>query len=128
MGHTRDARTGQYTANGSLNNILARIGVLVTKHIPREYLEASVTSVGALLEGLMDTDGYVDTLGRCDITTIDRGLAEQYAEPSRASGTVPHRDQRPPPSTQGLRPAHGGDVHATRDRLPTPRANARASS
>ena len=25
----------------------------------------------ALLEGIMDTDGYVDTQGRCDVTTIN---------------------------------------------------------
>jgi deoxycytidine triphosphate deaminase len=79
-GHTRDARTGQYTANASLSSALRRLGVMGHKHIPREYLEASIAQRRALLEGLMDTDGYVDTLGRCDITTIDRTLAEQYAE------------------------------------------------
>jgi deoxycytidine triphosphate deaminase len=79
-GHSRDARTGRYCANGSLNSTLARLGVLGHKRIPREYLEASVAQRRALLEGLMDTDGYVDTLGRCDITTVNRDLAEQYAE------------------------------------------------
>src|SRR5439155_25352036 len=34
----------------------------------------------ALLEGLMDTDGYVDTLGRCDLTTVREPLALQYCE------------------------------------------------
>ncbi len=34
----------------------------------------------ALLEELMDTDGYVDKLGRCDSTTVDDTLALQYAE------------------------------------------------
>jgi len=79
-GHTRDARTGRYTPNDSLNSSLARIGVLGHKHIPRDYLEASIEQRRALLEGLMDTDGYVDTLGRCDLTTINHDLAEQYAE------------------------------------------------
>jgi deoxycytidine triphosphate deaminase len=74
------AATGGYTANSSLSSTLRRLGVLGSKHIPREYLEASVQQRRALLEGLMDTDGYVDTLGRCDITTVDRNLAEQYAE------------------------------------------------
>jgi deoxycytidine triphosphate deaminase len=79
-GHTRDARTGRYTANSSLNSVLRGLGVIGDKHIPREYLEASIRQRRALLEGLMDTGGYVDTLGRCHIATIDRGLAEQYAE------------------------------------------------
>ena len=79
-GHTRDARTGRYTANSSLSSMLRGLGVLGRKHIPREYLESSIAQRRALLEGLMDTDGYVDTLGRCDVTTIDRALAEQYAE------------------------------------------------
>jgi deoxycytidine triphosphate deaminase len=79
-GHTRDPRTGRYSANFSLNSTLRLLGVLGNKHIPREYMEASVEQRRALLEGLMDTDGYVDTLGRCDITTVDRNLAEQYAE------------------------------------------------
>ena len=34
----------------------------------------------ALLEGLMDTDGYVDKLGRCDLTTVKEELAWQYRE------------------------------------------------
>jgi deoxycytidine triphosphate deaminase len=79
-GHTRDARTGRHSPNSSLHSTLRRIGVLGNKHIPSDYLQASVHQRRALLEGIMDTDGYVDTLGRCDVTTIDRGLAEQYAE------------------------------------------------
>jgi deoxycytidine triphosphate deaminase len=79
-GHTRDPRTGRYTANSSLSSELRRLGVLRDKHIPDTYLEASIDQRRALLEGLMDTDGYVDTLGRCDLTTVHRQLAEQYAE------------------------------------------------
>jgi deoxycytidine triphosphate deaminase len=79
-GHTRDARTGRYTANSSLNSTLRELGILGAKRIPDEYLQSGISQRRALLEGLMDTDGYVDTLGRCDITTIDRNLAEQYAE------------------------------------------------
>ena len=74
------AATTGHTANSAFSSTLRRLGVLGNKHIPQEYLEASVQQRRALLEGLMDTDGYVDTLGRCDITTVDRKLAEQYAE------------------------------------------------
>jgi deoxycytidine triphosphate deaminase len=79
-GHTRDPVTGRYCRNGSLSSRLRDLGLLGRKRIPREYMEASVEQRQALLEGLMDADGYVDKLGRCDITTVDRGLAEQYRE------------------------------------------------
>jgi deoxycytidine triphosphate deaminase len=79
-GHTRDTRTGRYTRNGSLSSRLRNLGLRGNKHIPEEYLTASVEQRQALLEGLMDTDGYVDTLGRCDLTTISRTLARQYHE------------------------------------------------
>lgn len=79
-GHTRDAATGRYTANDSLNSVLRSMGVLGNKHIPTAYLRADEGQRQALLEGLMDTDGYVDTLGRCDLTTVKAHLAEQYHE------------------------------------------------
>lgn len=79
-GHTRDPRTGQYTSNDSLHSRLGRLGVLGNKHIPREYLESSVEQRRALLEGIMDTDGYVDVYSRCDVTTVSKTLAEDYRE------------------------------------------------
>jgi len=79
-GQTRDAVTGRYRANDSLNSQLRRHAFLGDKHIPKEYLCASVEQRHALLEGLMDTDGYVDVLGRCDLTTISARLADQYRE------------------------------------------------
>ena len=63
-----------------LSSRLRERGLLEGKRIPREYLESSAEQRQALLEGLMDTDGYVDDQGRCDVTTIDRDLAEQYRE------------------------------------------------
>ena len=79
-GHTRDELTGQMTQNDSLSSTLRWTGLLGQKLIPNDYLQASVEQREALLAGLMDTDGYVDTFGRCDITTIDDRLADQYAE------------------------------------------------
>jgi deoxycytidine triphosphate deaminase len=78
--HARDAVTGRYTANGSLQSTLRAAGLLGNKHVPREYLEASVDQRRALLHGLMDTDGYVDKWGRCELTTVGRHLAEAYHE------------------------------------------------
>jgi len=41
---------------------------------------ASIGQREALLQGLMDTDGYVDRFGRCDLTTVKEGLAGQMCE------------------------------------------------
>ena len=76
----RSPRTGRYGADGSLQSTLRAMGVLGDKHIPRAYMEGSIAQRRALLEGLMDTDGYVDTRGRCDLTTVKRRLADQYRE------------------------------------------------
>ena len=79
-GHTRDEITGRYVRNDSLSSTLRNIGLLGGKCIPEEYLRASIDQREALLKGLMDTDGYVDTRGRCDLTTIREPLAKQYFE------------------------------------------------
>jgi deoxycytidine triphosphate deaminase len=79
-GHTRDSATGRYSRNGSLSSRLRNLGLLGNKHIPGMYLRSSVAQRRALLAGLMDTDGYVDTQGRCDLTTINHDLAGQYHE------------------------------------------------
>jgi hypothetical protein len=79
-GHTRSPETGRFTRNESLSSRLRELGLLGNKHIPRQYLEASVEQRRALLEGIMDTDGYVDVFSRCDVTTVSRTLAEDYRE------------------------------------------------
>jgi dUTPase len=79
-GRTRDPSTGRYRRNASLSSRLRDLGLTGNKHIPDVYLRASVAQRHALLEGIMDTDGYVDELGRCDVTTIKRPLADQYHE------------------------------------------------
>jgi deoxycytidine triphosphate deaminase len=79
-GHTRDRATGRYTRNGSLSSTLRNVGLIGNKHIPEPYLRGSVSQRQALLEGLMDTDGYVDKCGRCEFTTIRAGLAEQVRD------------------------------------------------
>jgi len=79
-GHTRNAVSGRYERNDSLSSRLRNLGLLGNKHIPDEYLRASTEQRTALLEGLMDTDGYVDCMGRCDLTTVLESLAVQYCE------------------------------------------------
>jgi deoxycytidine triphosphate deaminase len=85
----RDAATGRITANDSLHSTLRAMGVLGCKTIPGPYLQGSVAQRQALLGGLMDTDGYVDRWGRCELTTINRGLADQYRELVASLGFKP---------------------------------------
>jgi deoxycytidine triphosphate deaminase len=80
VGQTRDIVTGRYERNDSLSSVLRNLGLLGGKRIPDEYLRASIPQREALLQGLMDTDGYVDRLGRCDLTTVKELLAEQMCE------------------------------------------------
>ena len=79
-GHTRDAATGRLTRNDSLSSRLRDLGLLGRKHIPDEYMRASIRQRESLLAGLMDTDGYVDRFGRCDLTTVKEAFAEQICE------------------------------------------------
>jgi deoxycytidine triphosphate deaminase len=85
----RDAVTGRFTANASLHSTLRAMDVLGHKTIPDDYLQGSVAQRQALLEGLMDTDGYVDQWGRCELTTVKPALAEQYRELVASLGFKP---------------------------------------
>ncbi|MGD9702012.1 MAG: dCTP deaminase [Acidimicrobiia bacterium] len=79
-GHSRNPKTGRYERNGSLSSTLRNMGLLGNKHIPADYLRADLQQRFALLEGLMDSDGYCDRWGRCEFTTIREPLAEQVYE------------------------------------------------
>jgi deoxycytidine triphosphate deaminase len=79
-GRTRDASSGRYSTNESLSSRLRDLGLFDGTFIPGEYLRASVKQREALLQGLMDTDGYVDRWGRCDLTTTKEALVEDVAE------------------------------------------------
>jgi hypothetical protein len=77
-----DTRT-VYGLHGALRNA----GLLGNKHIPGVYLRASVTQRLALLRGLMDGDGCINkTRGQMNLTSIDRGFAEQVAHLIRTLG------------------------------------------
>src|SRR5581483_11866920 len=79
-GRTRDPGTGRYVRNESLSSALRNMGLLGQKRIPEAYMRSSIAQREALLEGLMDTDGYVAMYGRCDLTTVREPLAEQMFE------------------------------------------------
>lgn len=62
------------------------VGADRSKHIPAIYLRASKAQRLAVLQGLMDTDGSVDTQGACELTLSDERLANGAIELIRSLG------------------------------------------
>ncbi len=60
--------------------ILRAIGVFGNKHIPESYLRGREVDRYALLQGLMDTDGYCDKRGQCEYVSMNRRLADGVLE------------------------------------------------
>lgn len=61
-----------------LVDVMRSIGIYGCKHIPPNYLQASIEQRCELLAGLIDTDGTVDqSRGRVLITTTEPAFAEQ---------------------------------------------------
>lgn len=59
-----------------------------TKFIPQEYLQGSIEQRYALLQGLMDTDGSIDSKGRTNFTTVSPILRDNVIELCRSLGFV----------------------------------------
>jgi hypothetical protein len=81
---TRAQNAGKATSYRiyGLQKTLRLMGVLNDKHIPRQYLHASVPQRLALLQGLMDTDGTAQAMGAgaCRFSITRQVLAEQVLE------------------------------------------------
>ena len=65
---------------GGINAVLRPMGVLKNKHVPRIYLEASAAQRLALLQGLMDTDGYANPDGSVEFDNTRKELAHAVLE------------------------------------------------
>jgi replicative DNA helicase len=74
------ART--YSIAGGLRVALRRLGLLGAglKHIPPQYLRASVAQRRDLMAGLLDTDGYARPGGLVQFAVTSRRLAEGFRE------------------------------------------------
>jgi deoxycytidine triphosphate deaminase len=91
-GHSRNTTTGRYERNGSLSSRLRGLGLLGGKYVPAPYLEAGPSQRLALLQGLMDTDGFVDDVaGRCEFTSTNEDLADAVVELAASLGFRPFK-------------------------------------
>lgn len=63
-----------------LKTILKDMGVIGNKHIPTNYLRSSYSQRVALLQGLMDSDGYCNKSGRCHFSTTKKSLSDDFYE------------------------------------------------
>lgn len=70
----------------TLSGRLRALGVLGSKHIPAQYLRASMAQRRALLAGLLDTDGTVSPDGRVMFCSVKARLAQQVLELTRSLG------------------------------------------
>lgn len=78
-------RARQFTILGLITD-LREAGVLQNKHIPEEYLYASVEQRRALIQGLMDSDGYIDKKGSAEYCQVRKQIADGMAFLLRSMG------------------------------------------
>jgi phage terminase large subunit-like protein len=76
--------------NGSLHSRLRLLGVLGDKHVPAVYLRGSADQRLALLQGLMDSDGYADPRRRdVEFCNTNKNLVDAVVELARSLGQKP---------------------------------------
>lgn len=79
-GRANSGSAGRYRVGG-LQTVLRANGLLDNKHVPSTYLRASDEQRQALVQGLMDTDGYICARsGQCEFTNTNRVLADAFLE------------------------------------------------
>ena len=77
-----------------LLDALGGLGLLSNKHVPELYLRSSIPQRLALLQGLMDSDGYVDAQGRCEFVSIRENLADAILELAASLGLRPVKQKK----------------------------------
>ena len=80
---------GRYCADDGLNSVLRAEGLLGDKHVPPYYLTAGYTQRLALLQGLMDSDGHADQVGRCEFVSTLEHLSDAVVELAASLGLRP---------------------------------------
>lgn len=79
----------------TVNAKLRLLGLLGNKHIPSAYLRASVKDRMALLQGLMDTDGYIAVRGQCEYTSVRKEIADGVMELLASLGIKANMNKHP---------------------------------
>lgn len=79
----------QITTQVGLAATLRQMGLIRNKHIPREYMRASIAQRERLLAGLLDTDGSATSSGGVELTLCDPTLAADAVELVRSLGFRP---------------------------------------
>lgn len=65
------------------------MGLLGSKKVPEPYLRSSLFQRLALLQGLMDSDGYIDNQGRCEFVNISEYISDAVVELASSLGLRP---------------------------------------
>lgn len=84
----------------NLQGKLRKLNLLQNKHIPNQYLRASKSQRLSLIQGLMDSDGTVDS--SCAFTTTSKELCDGMLELLRSIGCSPS-------CREGVAKLHGKD-------------------
>jgi len=90
---SRESR-GQTWSFDGLRKSLNLLGLIGNKHVPSQYLIASVPQRLALLQGLMDTDGTISKRGDCCFDNTNKSLADAVEELANSLGIKTNRGQR----------------------------------
>lgn len=86
-GHlTTDRRTSGTFGVLDVQAALSRLGVLRNKHIPEQYRRASARQRLDLLQGLVDTDGFVAPDGQVEFCSVNEELARHVLMLVRSLG------------------------------------------
>ncbi len=80
---------GRFSSDDGLNSVLRAEGLLGDKHVPAAYLTAGYEQRLALLQGLMDSDGYADDIGRCEFVSTLEHLSDAVVELAASLGLRP---------------------------------------
>ena len=67
---------------------LKQYNLIGNKHIPNQYLRASYEDRLSLLQGLMDTDGFISNNGNCEFTTTSELLKDGFIELLNTFGII----------------------------------------